>query len=82
MTDHDVLAVPAGDAAGEAAMKDWAEMLVDRARAQGVELTGVGTSDSNHSSCAICGYGACGSRKCEIVYQFQSARTRKVSRGA
>ncbi len=40
VTDHDVPAVPASNAAGEAVMKDWAEMLVGRARAEGVELTG------------------------------------------
>ena len=32
--------MPASGAAGEAAMKDWAELLVARARSEGVELTG------------------------------------------
>jgi len=32
-------AVPANGAADEAAMKDWAELLVTRARSEGVELT-------------------------------------------
>ncbi len=40
--DQDMPAVPAGGAAGEAAMQDWAELLVERARADGVELTGDG----------------------------------------
>ncbi|MDE0319967.1 MAG: hypothetical protein OXI97_08790, partial [Acidimicrobiaceae bacterium] len=35
-------AVPASEAAGEAAMADWAERLVAQARAEGVELTGEG----------------------------------------
>ena len=35
-------AVPAGEAVGETAMKDWAELLVAQARAEGVELTGDG----------------------------------------
>ena len=42
MTDQILPAMPATGAAGEAAMKDWAELLVDRARAEGVELTGEG----------------------------------------
>ena len=42
MTDQDVPAAPAEEAAGEAAMQDWAELLVERARAEGVELTGDG----------------------------------------
>ena len=40
MTDHNMSAVPANGAADEAAMKDWAELLVARARSEGVELTG------------------------------------------
>ena len=42
MTDQDMPAVPANGAADEAAMRDWAELLVARARAEGVELTGDG----------------------------------------
>jgi len=42
VTDQDMPAVPADEAAGEAAMQDWAELLVERARAEGVELTGDG----------------------------------------
>ena len=42
VTDHDVPAVPAKGAADEAAVKDWAELLVSRARTEGVELTGDG----------------------------------------
>ena len=42
MTDHDMPAGPASEAAGEAAMADWAEQLVAQARAEGVELTGDG----------------------------------------
>ena len=42
VTDHDMPAVPASEAADEAAMKDWAERLVAQARAEGVELTGDG----------------------------------------
>ena len=42
MTDQSMSAVPADGAAGEAAMRDWAELLVARARAEGVELTGDG----------------------------------------
>ena len=42
MTDQNLLAMPATEAAGEAAMRDWAELLVARARAEGVELTGEG----------------------------------------
>ncbi len=39
MTDQAMSAVPANGAADEAAMKDWAELLVTRARSEGVELT-------------------------------------------
>ncbi len=42
VTDHDMPAVPVSEAAGEAAMADWAERLVAQARAEGVELTGDG----------------------------------------
>ena len=42
VTDQDMPAVPANEAAGEAAMQDWAELLVERARSEGVELTGDG----------------------------------------
>ena len=42
MTDQNLSAMPATEAAGEAAMRDWAELLVDRARTEGVELTGEG----------------------------------------
>ena len=42
VTDHDVPAVPASDAADGAAVADWAEQLVAQARAEGVELTGEG----------------------------------------
>ena len=42
MGDQDMPGVPADEAAGEAAMQDWAELLVERARAEGVELTGDG----------------------------------------
>ena len=42
MTDQNVSALPASEAAGEAAMRDWAELLVARARTEGVELTGEG----------------------------------------
>ena len=42
MTDQDMSAMPASGAADEAAMRDWAELLVARARAEGVELTGDG----------------------------------------
>ncbi|WP_420431788.1 IS256 family transposase [Candidatus Poriferisocius sp.] len=42
MTDQDMPAVSADEAAGEAAMQDWAELLVERARADGVDLTGDG----------------------------------------
>ena len=38
--DLDRSAVPASGAAGEAAMTEWAELLVAQARADGVELTG------------------------------------------
>ena len=40
MTDQNLPAMPATGAAGEAAMRDWAELLVARARTKGVELTG------------------------------------------
>ena len=40
MTDHNMSAMPANGATDEAAMKDWAELLVARARSEGVELTG------------------------------------------
>ena len=40
MCDQTMSAVPASGAAGETAMKDWAELLVERARVEGVELTG------------------------------------------
>ncbi len=42
MGDQDMPAVPANEAADEAAMQDWAELLVERARCEGVELTGDG----------------------------------------
>ena len=42
VTDQSMSAVPAKGAAGEAAMKEWAELLVARARGEGVELTGDG----------------------------------------
>lgn len=42
MTDQNLPAVPANALPDEAAMKDWAELLVQRARAEGVELTGDG----------------------------------------
>ena len=42
MTDQNMSAMPATEAAGEAAMRDWAELLVARARTEGVELTGDG----------------------------------------
>ena len=42
MTDQNMPAVPANGAADESAMKDWAELLVARARSEGVELTGDG----------------------------------------
>ena len=40
MTDQNLLAMPATEAAGKAAMRDWVELLVARARTEGVELTG------------------------------------------
>ena len=40
MTDQNLPAVPANALPDEAAMKQWAELLVERARAEGVELTG------------------------------------------
>ncbi len=40
MTDQTMSAVPANGAADEAAMRDWAELLVERTRVEGVELTG------------------------------------------
>ena len=42
MTDQNLSAMPATEAAGEAAMRDWAELLVARARTEGVKLTGEG----------------------------------------
>ena len=42
VTDHDMPAVPASEAVDETAMRDWAELLVARARTEGVELTGDG----------------------------------------
>ena len=42
MTDQILPTMPATEAAGEAAMRDWAELLVARARTEGVELTGEG----------------------------------------
>ena len=42
MTDQNMPAVPANGAADEAAMRDWAELLVAQARDEGVELTGDG----------------------------------------
>ena len=42
VTDLGMPAGPASDAAGEAAMTEWAELLVARARDEGVELTGEG----------------------------------------
>ena len=42
MTDQAMRAAPATEAAGEAAMGDWADLLVARARTKVVELTGDG----------------------------------------
>lgn len=42
MTDQNLPAVPVNALPDEAAMRDWAEMLVERARQEGVELTGDG----------------------------------------
>ncbi len=43
MTDYDLLAQPAkGTAADDAVLRDWAELLVERARVEGVELNGDG----------------------------------------
>ena len=42
MTDQNLPAVPVNALRDEAAMRDWAEMLVERARVEGVELTGNG----------------------------------------
>ena len=42
MTDQNLPAVPASALPDEAAMKDWAELVVARARDEGVELTGDG----------------------------------------
>ena len=42
MTDQNLPAMPANALPDEAAMKDWAELLVARARSEGVELTGDG----------------------------------------
>ena len=40
VTDQNVPAVPVEEAADEAAVQDWAELLVERARAEGVDLAG------------------------------------------
>ncbi|MCY3851240.1 MAG: transposase [Acidimicrobiaceae bacterium] len=42
MTGQDMPAATVEGAAGESAMQDWAELLVERARVEGVELTGDG----------------------------------------
>jgi len=42
VTDRSMSALPASGAADEAAMRDWAERLVARARREGVDLTGDG----------------------------------------
>ncbi len=42
MTDERLPALPAQALPDEAAMKEWAEVLVERARSEGVELTGDG----------------------------------------
>ena len=42
VADQIVPAVPAGEAADGAAVRDWAELFVGRARAGGVELAGDG----------------------------------------
>ena len=39
MTDQNLPAMPVNGSADEAAMRDWAELLVARARTEGVELT-------------------------------------------
>ena len=39
MTDQNLSAMPANGSADEAAMRDWAELPVARARTEGVELT-------------------------------------------
>jgi len=35
MADQDMRVLPVEEAAGEAAMRDWAELLVERARCEG-----------------------------------------------
>ena len=40
VTDQTMPVMPASGTADEAAMRDWAELLVARARTEGVELTG------------------------------------------
>ena len=42
VTDQNVPAVPAEEAADEAAMQDWAELLVERARCRAERLMGTG----------------------------------------
>ena len=42
VTDQNMPALPANEAADEAVMRDWAERLVAQARREGVELTGDG----------------------------------------
>lgn len=42
MTEERLPAVPVNALPDEAAMRDWAEALVERARSEGVELTGDG----------------------------------------
>ena len=42
VTGHDLPVLPANGSVGEAEMRDWAELLVARARSGGVELTGDG----------------------------------------
>ena len=42
VADQNVSALPASGAGGGAAMRGWAELLVARARTEGVELTGGG----------------------------------------
>ena len=42
VTDQNMPAVPASEAVGEAAMREWAQLLVAQAGADGVELTGDG----------------------------------------
>ena len=60
VTDHEMPAVPADEAVDEAAMQDWAELLVERVRSEGVELGGIEPPSAGRCLTVIRPFPVCG----------------------